>query len=428
MIFWIAVCFFGLLGIGVPIAFTLGLSALIYLLVLNTAPLRMIGTQMFAGVDSFAYIAIPFFILAGELMGAGGITTRLINFAGALVGRVKGGLAYTVVVAEMILSGVTGSAVADAAALGTILIPSMRKEGYNGHYATALVAAAAVLGPIIPPSLIMVVYGVTANESIGALFIGGIIPGIIIGVLLILTARFLGNWYPLPVKPSGVSFREIVGSGRDAFFSLMMPVLVIGGILSGAFTPTEAAVVACVYSLFVGMFIFKELKLSMLSSLFVKSGVTSSMVLLIASCASIFSLLLTTEMIPQRISEFVVSFATSPTSIIIMINIILLIAGALMETSALIIILTPILLPLVAKIGMHPLHFGIIMTVNLSIGLVTPPVGVCLFVGCAIGKISLEALTKAIWPFIVCHLLALAVITFAPETTLWLPRYFGYIR
>lgn len=428
MVAWIACCFFGLLTIGVPIAFTLGLSALIYLVFLHAGPLRMIGTQMFAGVDSFAYIAIPFFILAGELMGAGGITTRLITFASALVGRVKGGLAYTVIVAEMILSGVTGSAVADAAALGTILIPSMKKEGYDNSFATALVAAASVLGPIIPPSLIMVVYGVTANESIGALFIGGIIPGVIMGLFLMLTSRVLGYWYPLPVKPSGVSFKEIAGTGRDAFFSLLMPVIVIGGILSGAFTPTEAAVVACVYALFVGIFIFKELKLSMLSNLFVRSGVTSSMVLLIAACASIFSLLLTTELIPQRLSAFVVSFATTQASIIILINIFLLIAGSLMETSALIIILTPILLPLVTQAGVHPLHFGIIMTVNLSIGLVTPPVGVCLFVGCAIGKISLEKLTIAIWPFILCHLSALAMITFFPEIVLWLPRYFGYIQ
>jgi C4-dicarboxylate transporter DctM subunit len=373
-------------------------------------------------------MAIPFFILAGELMGAGGITIRLIHFASALVGRIRGGLAHTLVVAEMILSGVTGSAVADAAALATVLLPSMEKEGYDKTFAIALIAAAAVLGPIIPPSLIMVVYGVTANESIGALFLTGFIPGAIMGICLMVTTRLMGKWYPLPLRAQGTSLREIIGSSRDAIFSLIMPVIVIGGILGGIFTPTEAAAVAVVYALVVGIFVFKELKLSMLPRLFISSGVTSSMVLLIASCASIFSLLLATEQIPQKISSSVLFFATNPMSVLILVNLFLLIAGCLMETSALIIILTPILLPLVTQAGVHPLHFGIIMTLNLSIGLITPPVGVCLFVGCAVGGVTLEKLSRTIWPYLLSHLVVLAIITFSPGIALWLPRLFGYAK
>jgi C4-dicarboxylate transporter DctM subunit len=428
MITVIAITFFGFLLLGIPISFTMGLCSLVFLVLIGNIPLRAMATQMFSGVDSFPYMAIPFFILAGELMGAGGITIRLIHFASALVGRIRGGLAHTLVVAEMILSGVTGSAVADAAALATVLLPSMEKEGYDKTFAIALIAAAAVLGPIIPPSLIMVVYGVTANESIGALFLTGFIPGAIMGICLMVTTRLMGKWYPLPLRAQGTSLREIIGSSRDAIFSLIMPVIVIGGILGGIFTPTEAAAVAVVYALVVGIFVFKELKLSMLPRLFISSGVTSSMVLLIASCASIFSLLLATEQIPQKISSSVLFFATNPMSVLILVNLFLLIAGCLMETSALIIILTPILLPLVTQAGVHPLHFGIIMTLNLSIGLITPPVGVCLFVGCAVGGVTLEKLSRTIWPYLLSHLVVLAIITFSPGIALWLPRLFGYAK
>ena len=428
MITVIAITFSVFLLLGIPISFTMGLCSLVFLLIIGNVPLRVIGTQMFTGVDSFPYMAIPFFILAGELMSAGGITTRLIKFATALVGRIRAGLAHTLVIAEMILSGVTGSAVADAAALATVLLPAMEKEGYDKTFTIALISAASVLGPIIPPSIIMVIYGVTASESIGALFLTGFIPGALMAICLMITTRLMGKWYPLPLRAQGTSLKEIVGGSRDAVLSLIMPVIVIGGILGGIFTPTEAAAVAVVYAFIVGFFVFKELKLSMLPRIFVSSGATSSMVCLIASCASIFSLLLATEQIPQKLSASVISFTTNPIIVLALLNFFLLIAGCLADTASLILILTPILLPLAMQAGVHPLHFGIIMTLNLSIGLITPPVGVCLFVGCAVGGVTIEKLTRTIWPYVLSHLVVLGIITYFPGLALWLPRLFGYAK
>jgi len=274
----------------------------------------------------------------------------------------------------------------------------------------------------------MVVYGVAANESIGALFVAGFLPGVAMGLFMMLTIVIMSRWIDLPRKQSVMPFREILSSAREAFLSFLMPLIIIGGILSGVFTATEAAAVAVVYALFVGFFVFKELDLDRLPVLFIRSGVTSATVLLIASCATIFKWLLATEQIPQKLAAIFLSAHLSPLAMLFLINGFLIVVGCLMETSGAILILTPILLPLATQLGIHPLHFGIIMVLNLTIGLATPPVGVCLFVACTVGNVSFEKLTRAIWPFILSNILVLVLFTFFPAMALWLPRVAGYIK
>jgi C4-dicarboxylate transporter, DctM subunit len=427
MITLISLSFFTFLFAGVPIAFVMGLTSFVCLLKMQSVPFKVISVQMFAGIDSFPYLAIPFFMLAGELMNAGGITSRLVIFSRVLVGRISGALAYVNIISSIFFAGITGAAVADTAAIGSILIPAMKEEGYKSSFACAVTAASSCIGPIIPPSLIMVVYGVTAGESIGALFLCGFLPGVTMGLLLMFTVWIIGLKHPLPKKTTGASEPKFLKSMKDATISLLMPIIIIGGILSGLFTPTEAAAVAVVYALVVGFLVFKELKFNMLPKLFVDAGVTSAMVLLIASCANVFSLLLSTQQVPQLISDFMLSISQNKMIILFLINILLLLVGCFLETSAAILILTPILLPLATDVGINALHFGVIMVLNLTIGLATPPVGVCLFVACAVGGVTLEELSRAIWPFILSNILVLIIFILFPEMSLWLPRVFGYI-
>lgn len=408
-----------LLLINVPIAVALGLSAMIVFMIQDSVPMMVIVQKMFNSLDSFPLMAIPFFILAGKLMETGGISKRLVDFANNLVGRFHGGLAIVSVLACMFFAAVSGSAAATTAAVGGILIPAMVQRGYDKDFSTALQAAGGTIGVMIPPSVPLVLFGVIAGVSIGDLFIAGIIPGIFVGITLIIVAYFIsrkrgyGKEEKKPVK-------EILISFFKAILAILMPFIILGGIYGGVFTPTEASVVAVVYGLIVGLFIYREIKWKDLPDIFVSSAITSAVILFIISCASIFGILLTREQIPNDISAAMLSMTDNPIMILIIINIILLIVGTFMETAAAIVILAPILVPIASGAGIDLVHFGVIMVVNLAIGMITPPVGINLFVGANIANISLERVVKAIVPFLIMLIVDVFIISFMPSLSLLL--------
>mgnify|MGYP001562442133 CR=1 FL=1 len=412
--------------IGVPIAMGLGLAAAGGILAWGKVPLYLIPQRMFTGVDSFVLMAIPFFMLAGELMDSTGILERLLKFADALVGHIRGGIAHVNVVAGMILSGVSGSAVADASAIGSALLPVMRKE-YDVDFGFGVVAGAAALGPIIPPSIPMIIYAAsTSGMSVAALFLSGMIPGLMIGFGMMAIIYIIARKRGYPVRQERMTAREFFARTKRAIPALVMPIVVLGGILGGVFTATEAGVIAVVYALFVGFFVSKELHLRDIPPALLKAGVTTSVVFLLIATANAVSWLLTTQQVPAMISAYLKSISPSPLMYLLIVNIFLLIVGCLMETAAALIMLVPILAPIAASYGIHPLHFGFVVVMNLVIGLITPPVGVVLFVVCGVANISLERLVRAVWPHLIWQLMVLALVTYFPELTLWVPRMFGY--
>jgi len=421
------VLFIVTLIIGMPIAFSLGVTTLAGVLLLEDIPMAILPQKMFTGVDFFSLVAIPFFILAGELMNHGKITDSLIAFAQQIVGRWRGGLAHVNIVSAMFFSGITGSAVADASALGAIMIPAMEKEKYDRRFASAVVAAAAVMGPIIPPSIIMVVYAlVDGNVSIGALFMAGYIPGILIGGLQMVTAYIIASRRNYPRLNEPFSLPVFLKRFKDALLPLLMPVIIMGGILGGVFTPTEAAAIACLYAFLVGFFVFKTLEMRTLPKLLHNTVVTTAMVFLIFCMGQVLVALLTINQVPQKITELMLSVSSNPLFFLLLVNILLLIVGCFIESGVAIIVLVPILAPVALKLGIDPLHFATVVVVNLCLGLLTPPMGVVLFVVCGIAKITLEEITKAVWPFMLAILIILFLITYIPSLTLVIPRYFGF--
>ncbi|HSB69008.1 MAG TPA: TRAP transporter large permease [Candidatus Methylomirabilis sp.] len=412
--------------IGVPIAMGLGLAATGGILAWGKVPLYLIPQRMFTGVDSFVLMAIPFFMLAGELMDSTGILERLLKFADALVGHIRGGIAHVNVVAGMILSGVSGSAVADASAIGSALLPVMRKE-YSIDFGAGVVAGAAALGPIIPPSIPMIIYAAsTSGMSVAALFLSGMIPGLMIGLGMMVIIYVLARKRDYPVRTVRMTAREFWARTKRAIPALIMPIVVLGGILGGAFTATEAGAVAVMYALLVGLFLTKELHLRDIPPALLKAGITTSVVFLLIATANGVSWLLTTQQVPALISAHLKSISHSPMVFLIVVNLFLLLVGCLMETAAALIMLVPILAPIAASFGIHPLHFGFVVVMNLVVGLVTPPVGVVLFVVCGLADISLERVVRAVWPHLIWQLVVLALVTYFPELTLWVPRLFGY--
>jgi C4-dicarboxylate transporter DctM subunit len=403
---------------GIPIAFILGLAPSIAIIG-KGIPIAVITQKMFTSTDSFVLMAVPLFILAGNLMAEGGITRRLINFSKVVVGFISGGLALVTVLTSMGVAAITGSAVATAAAVGSIMIPAMVKNGYKKDFASAVVAASSIMGPIIPPSIPFILYGVLANVSIASLFLGGIIPGILLGVSMFIIIIIFARIHNFP-REKFPSFIEFLKSFIKAVPPLGMPVLVLGGILTGIFTPTEAAVIAVAYSFILGL-IYRELKLSTLTKIFSESASTSSVVMLIIATSSIFGWFLAAEQIPQQVTNFFLSITNNPYLILLMINGLLLFVGTFMETTASIVILTPVLLPLVTSLGISPLHFGVVMAVNLVIGMVTPPLGVSLYVSCAMGKVTLEEITKRVWPFVLSSIVVLMLITYIPWLVTFIP-------
>jgi len=400
--------------IGIPISFVLGITSLAALLVWGKVPFDLISQRMFTGVDSFPLMAIPFFMLAGLLMNEAGITKPLIDFADSIVGKIKGGLAHVNIVASMFFAGITGSAVADASALGSILIPTMVEQGYDRDYSGAVCAAASVIGPIIPPSIVMVVYAMTAGVSIGGLFMAGIVPGILLGLSLMVVAYIYAIKRNYSSRKDSISFFKFVSICKRAILPLLMPIIILGGILFGFFTPTEAAAVAVAYAFFIGLFVTKKLKIVNIPKIFIEAGVSSSVVLFIISTANVFSWILATQQVPQKMSNLILSLSSNTWVILLLLNILLLIVGCFLETSAAILIFVPILVPVMNVLGIHPLHFGIIVVLNLCIGIITPPLGVCLFVASTVANIEFESIVKSIWPFLLAEIVVLIIITYLP--------------
>jgi tripartite ATP-independent transporter DctM subunit len=413
------------LALGVPIAFCLGITAAVSLLQLGL-PLQVVAQRIFTGIDSFPLMAVPFFILAGDLMNQGGTTLRLIRFSNALVGWIRGGLAHTNIVASMFLAGISGSAVADASAIGGILIPGMTKEGYDIEFSAAVTASASTMGPIIPPSIFMVIYGVTTGVSVGALFAAGFIPGVLMGVSFMTVAYVISRRRNYPKYPVP-TIRQILTALREAAFALLAPVIILGGILTGVFTPTEAAAVAVGYAFLVGLCVHKELSLRAMPALLIQSGVTTSVLLLVIGTANVLAWVLSAEQVPQKIAAGLLSITRDPALIMLLINLFLLVVGMFMEGGAAIIILAPVLSQVATSVGIHPLHFGFVVVLNIVIGLLTPPLGVCLFVVCSLSRIPIERLVKAILPFLLCEIAILLLVSYIPAVALFIPRLLGYL-
>ena len=411
--------------IGVPIAIVLGLTPLVAFLLEGEIPHMLAAQRIFTGMDNPVLMAVPFFILAGNIMSAGGMTQRLVAFCNVLVGSFRGGLAYINVVISMLFAGITGAAVADTSAVGSILIPAMKKEGYDVDFSAAVTATSSTIGPIVPPSIPFIIYGVLGEVSIASLFLAGFIPGALLGISQMGVVAYYARRRNYP-KGSLVSVKKALKAAFDAALVLMMPLIILGGILTGIFTPTESACIAVFYALIISLFVYRDIKFIDLSKIIVNTAVTSSLVMLVIGTASIFSWLLASHEIPQYITEAVISITQNRIVILLLVNIVLLVVGTFMETTASLIILTPVLLPLMNKIGVDPLHFGVIIVLNLVIGLTTPPVGVCLFIACAIGEIKLEEITKAILPFLLASIIVLLIVTYWESLIMVIPKLFGY--
>lgn len=426
---WIGIVVFVFaLLIGVPIAFSLGIGSLAFLLFEGNIPLMLIAQRLFTGIDSFPFMAIPFFILAGELMNVSGITRRLVKFADVLVGHFKGGLAHVNIVTSMFFAGITGSAVADTSAIGSMLIPTMDQQGYDTDFSCAVTVSSSVIGPIIPPSIPMVVFSLISGTSVAGLFLAGVIPGILLGLGLMLVAYWISAKRNYPRNEKAASIKEIIFALFEALVPLFMPLIILGGILGGFFTATEASGVAVVYALIIGIFVYKKLNLKNLKEAFVNTSRTTGVVFLVIACSNIFNWVLATQQVPQYLTAFVSQALESPAVLLLLINIILLILGTFMEGTAAMIMTVPILIKITAAFGIHPITLGAIVVLNLMIGLITPPLGLCLFVAVGIGKITIEKISKAVLPFLAVEIVVLLMTTYIEPITLFLPRLFGYIR
>lgn len=414
--------FFLLIFLNVPIAVSLGLSALIGLHIADF-DFSMFPSIMYTAIGKFALLAIPFFILAGVIMEYAGISQRLVRFAEVCVGHLKGGMITVVVVVACFFAAISGSGPATVAALGSILIPAMVAGGYDKGVSTALMSASGAIGIIIPPSIAFVVYASIADVSVGALFSGGIIPGIIVGIAYVFAALFASRGNKNIIQKAPSSYKERFLAFKDAFWGLLTPVIILGGIYGGIFTPTEAAGVAVVYGLFVGMFVYRQIKVKDLWKLFVDAAISSGTVMFIIAGASVFAWLLTTSHIASNISQSVLSAGLDKLTILLMINIVFLIAGCFLDANSAFYILVPIMMPIVHAFKIDPVHFGVFITVNMAIGLITPPVGINLYVGCNIAGVSVAELCKKIIPFVIAGIIALMIITYIPIITLFLPMY-----
>ncbi|WP_134704719.1 TRAP transporter large permease [Ammoniphilus sp. YIM 78166] len=416
--------FFGFLVAGIPIAMVLGLTSVVYILISgNFAFLMNVPQRMFIAADNFSLMAIPLFILAGELMNSGGITKRLTDFSRSLIGHLRGGLAYVNILVSMFLSAIIGSANAVAAIQSTSMVPEMKKDKYDEDYSAAVTAASSIMGPIIPPSMVFIVYGVSASASIGALFIAGIIPGLLLFLAFMVIAYFYARKKNFPTKER-VPLSGILQSTLKAIPCLIIPIVIVGGIVSGSFTPTEAGAIGSFIAFVVGMFVYRELKWVDLPGIFTRMGLVTASIMIIVATANIFGWTLAIERIPQMIAEGILNISTNPLVVLLIINILLLIVGCFLEPFAAIIILVPVLLPVITQLGIDPVHFGVIVTLNLVIGLITPPVGIVLFVISGITKVPLSNLSRSVLPFIGAAIVVLLIVTYWPDLILYLPDKF----
>ena len=413
-------CLFFCMLIGMPIAISLGLSSLLTIAFFAQDSLASLSIKLYETSEHYTLLAIPFFILAGALMSTGGVAKRMVDFAIAAVGHMRGGLAIASILACMLFAAVSGSSPATVVAVGTIVIAGMVRNGYPQEFAAGVICNAGTLGILIPPSIVMVVYAAVTDVSVGRMFMAGVIPGIMLGLMLMLAVHWRVKKLHLEPTPRQ-SLGVVLVKFRQSMWGLALLVIIMGGIYGGVFTPTEAAAVSAVYALFVAVFIYRDLKFSQLPKVFVDASRTTVMLMFIVANAMLFAHVLTTERIPQTIAEHIVAFGMAPWMFLLVVNIILLIAGNFMEPTGIILILAPIFFPIATHLGIDPIHLGIIMVVNMEIGMVTPPVGLNLFVTSGITGMSIMQVTKAALPWLMVLLVFLAIITYVPQITLFLP-------
>lgn len=408
--------------LSVPIAIALGLAVIVTMAVFSPFPVLGMVQRMVTGIDSFVLLAIPLFMLTGRLMNEGGITDRIFEFARCLVGSIRGGLAHANVVASMIFAGMSGSAVADAGGLGMVEIKAMTDQGYRKEFAAAVTVASSTIGPIIPPSIPMVIYGAMAEVSVGRLFLGGFIPGVLMGLALMVLIYLWSFREAMPRDP-GYSLQRAWTTFRDAFLPLLTPVILLGGIVSGIFTPTEAGAVAAVYAFLLCVFVYRTVRLADIPSIVIETLITTAVVTFIISASSGFSFLLIVGKIGEVLVQSVSTLTQNPLIVLFIINVVLLLLGSLMEAGVLLILLTPILVPMMSRLGVDLVHFGVIIVLNLMIGVATPPVGMCLFVVSEANNIKLETLMREVVPLVVPLIVVLFLITYVPDLVLLVPRW-----
>jgi tripartite ATP-independent transporter DctM subunit len=418
----LAISFFVLLFLGAPVFVVLGLPSALYL-VIEGLPLELVPQRFFTGIDIFLLLAIPLFMLAGAVMNAGHLTDRLVEFSQAVIGKVRGGLAMVNVLTSMFFAGITGSAVADASAIGSMMIPMMSKQGYPKAFSVAVTAASSIIGPIIPPSIVFIMYGVLASTSIIDLFLAGIVPGILLGLSQIAVIQLMAKRRDFAAG-SPTSFSKIIHTGIRAIPAMILPFIILGGILGGVFTPTEAGAVAVLYGVILAGLVYRKLTAPTVVRIGLNVGRNLGELLLIIGASNLLAWILAAEQVPQRIAEGMLFISTEPVVLLLLINLVLFIVGMFLDTFPALIILTPVLLPIAEGIGVDRLHLGVIMVLNLMVGTVTPPVGVCLFIACNIGKVEVEAAIKEILPFILASMFVVLLITFVPELATTVPRLF----
>jgi tripartite ATP-independent transporter DctM subunit len=420
--------------LGMPVFFALLASpGLLLYFDGQTNYLTTLYRNVYNGMDSFPLMAIPFFMVAGELMNRGGITERIIEFAQALMGHLRGGLAHVNILSSILFAGLSGSAVADVSALGSMLIPAMEKQGYTRKFAAAVTAASSLIGPVIPPSGIMIIYAYVMNESVAALFLAGLVPGILIGIGLMLVVSLMADRYDLPVATQKTTWGERGTASLKAFFPLMTPVIILGGILSGVFTPTEAAAVAAGYAIFIGLFVIRSLNLRDLPDIFTRAGITSAIVLLLVGAAMAFKTIAALDGTPQKLADLMLTLTQNPLILLFLVNILLFVVGMFLDAGPAIIILGPILGPMFTGdvadggLGIDSVHFAIVMAINLTVGLATPPMGLVLFVTSSVSGVKVSTLSKAILPFLAVEVVVIFLVTFIPAICLTLPRLMGFL-
>jgi C4-dicarboxylate transporter DctM subunit len=417
----LSIAFIAFITINVPIAFSMGLASILGLLMKGSIPLVIVPQKIFTGCDSFPLLAVPFFILAGALMDTGGISMRLVNLAYALVGHLRNGLGMVSIVSEIFFSGISGSTAADTAAIGSIMIPAMNQAGYSPARATAIVCAACGMGILVPPCIAMVVYGGVANTSIGALFAGGFIPALVMASALMIQlniqARRAGI---LPRKWEGI--KPLAKAFKESLLALFMPIIIFGGILGGICTPTEAAVLAVAYGLIISIFVYREITISKLGDILLETGIVTGKVMIMVGMASVFAWILTREQVPQALANLIHSMGGGKVLFLFLINIAFLFLGAVLEGVPALIMTVPILLPIATQFGIDPVHFGIILIANMGIGLFLPPVGLGVFIGCSIGKITVSEVAKPLLPYLGVNFATVLLITYWPWLTMAIPK------
>jgi C4-dicarboxylate transporter, DctM subunit len=425
-----ALVIFGLLAIlmltGMPISISLGLTVLTFLFTMTQVPLESVALKLFTGIEKFEIMAIPFFILAGNFLTHGGVAKRMINFASSMVGHWYGGLGLAGVVACALFAAVSGSSPATVVAIGSILLPAMVKAGFPNKFGAGVIATSGALGILIPPSIVMVMYSVATNTSVGALFMAGVIPGIGLAAVLGGVTWYRAKKYDYPRQPKA-TWGERWVSFRASVWGLLLIVVVMGGIYSGMFTPTEAAAMSAVYAFIVAVFIYKDLGLKDVPRVLLNSANMSAMLLYIITNAVLFSFIMTNENIPQALADWMLGNGLGMITFLLAVNVILLLAGNFMEPSSIVLIFAPILFPVAVKLGIHPVHFGILMVVNMEVGMCHPPVGLNLYVASGITKMGITELTVAVWPWLLSMLVFLGVVTYWPGLSLWLPQQLGML-